>query len=93
MLFNISQLHGYPIRSKPSEETAKANTSSNCNFAEEISKLCKNLIRNFHDLRDEILSMLKTLLKKTSGRERSTEESYCILATQNNNSDNSDEYY
>ena len=47
----MSQLHRYPARSKTSGETTSTGTSTNCNFAEEISKLWNNLVGNFHDLR------------------------------------------
>ena len=34
----MSQLRGYPTRSKTSEETTNTKTSTNCNLAEAISK-------------------------------------------------------
>ena len=59
----MSQLLGYPTRSRTSEETTNTDTSTNCNFAEEISKLRNDLVGNFHDLRHEIINT-KTLLSK-----------------------------
>ena len=53
----MSQSHGYPTRSRTSEETANTDTSTNCNFAEEISKLRIDLVGNFHDLWDEFINM------------------------------------
>ena len=58
MLFNMSQLHGYPTRSK------NTDTSTNCNFAEQISKPRNDLVRNFNDLRGETINM-KIIIKKT----------------------------
>ena len=45
----MSQSHGYPTR-RSSEVTTNGDTSTNCNFAEEISKLRIDLVGNFHDL-------------------------------------------
>ena len=42
----MSQLHGYPTLSKTMEETTNTDTSTNCNFDEEMSKLCNNLVGN-----------------------------------------------
>ena len=39
------------------EETTNTDASTNCNFAEEISKLWNDLVGNFNDLRDEIITM------------------------------------
>ena len=60
----MSQLHGYPTRSKTSEETTNTDTSTNCNFVQEISKLRNDLAGNFHDLRDEIINMKNIIIKK-----------------------------
>ena len=60
----MSQLHGYPTRSKTLEENTNTDTSTNCNFAEEISKLRNNFVGNFHDLRDEIINMKNVIIKK-----------------------------
>ena len=60
----MSQLHGYLTRSKTSEEATCTNTSTNCNFAEEISKLRNDLVGNFHDLRDVIINMKNIIIKK-----------------------------
>ena len=64
----MSQLHGYPTRGKMSEETTDTDTSSNCNFAVEISKLCNELVGNFHDLRNEIFSVNNKSQKETTTR-------------------------
>ena len=58
------QSHGYPTRSRTSEETTNTDTSTNCNFAEEISKLRIDLVGNFHDLRDEFINMKNIIIKK-----------------------------
>ena len=60
----MSQLHGYPTRSKTLEEATNTDTSTNCNFAEEISKLRNNVVGNFHDLRNEIINMKNIIIKK-----------------------------
>ena len=60
----MSQLHGYPARSRTSEETTNTDTSTNCSFAEEISKLRNDLVGNFHNLRDEIINMKNIIIKK-----------------------------
>ena len=64
LLFNVCQLHGYPNRSKTSEETTNTDTSSNCHFADEISKLRNDLVGNFHDLLYEILNVKNIIAKK-----------------------------
>ena len=56
-LFNISQLHGYPTRSKPSERRTNSGTSSSCNFAEEVLKVHNDLVGKFYDLRNEIINV------------------------------------
>ena len=53
----MSQSHLYPTRSRTYEETINADTSTNCNFTEEISKLRIDLVGNFHDLWDEFINM------------------------------------
>ena len=63
-LFHMSQFHGYPTRSRTSEETTNTDTSTNCNFAEEILKLRIDLVWNFHDLRDELINMKNIIIKK-----------------------------
>ena len=57
------QFHGYPTRSTTSKDSTNTNTSPNCNFAEDISKLRINLVGNFHDLQDEFIIM-KNIIKK-----------------------------
>ena len=47
----MSQSHGYPTRSRTSEETTNTDASTNCNFVEELSKLWIDLVGNLHDLR------------------------------------------
>lgn len=64
MLFNMSQLHGYPTCNKTSEGTRNTDTSTNCNFAEQISKPRNDLVRNFNDLRGGTINM-KNIFKKT----------------------------
>ena len=80
----MSQLHGYPTRSKTSEETT--NTNTNCNFVQEISKLRNDLAGNFHDLRDEIINMKNIIIKKLQDKNARLKETYCKLTTQNHNS-------
>ena len=60
----MSQLYGYPTGSKMLEETTNTDTSTNCNLAEEISKLWKDLVANFNDLLDEIINMKNNVIKK-----------------------------
>ena len=38
--------------------------SSNFNFTEAISKLCNDLVRNFHKLRDEFINVKNMIIKK-----------------------------
>ena len=59
----MSQLHGYPTRSKTSEGTTNTDTNTNCSFAEETSKLRNDLVGNFYDLRDEIVNMKNIVIK------------------------------
>lgn len=79
----MSQFHGYPTRSKISEKTKNVNTCPSCNFAEEISKLCYNLVRNFHDFQDEIIDF-KNCNKKTLQRKYSVKGNSSKFITQNN---------
>ena len=60
----MSQLHGYPTRSRTSEEATNTDTSTNWNFAEEISKLRNDLVGNSYNLRDEIINMKNIIIKK-----------------------------
>lgn len=41
-----------------------AGTTLNCNFGEEISKLCNELVGNFHDLSNEIMEVKLVNIKK-----------------------------
>ena len=43
----MSQLHGYPTRSRTSEEATNTDTSTNWNITEVISKLRNDLVGNF----------------------------------------------
>ena len=65
----MSKLHGSRTYSETSEETSNTDTSTSCNFAEEISKeqteqFRNNLVGNFHDLMDEIMNMKSIIIKK-----------------------------
>ena len=70
----MSQFHGYPTRSKISEKTKNLNTCPSCNFVEEISKLCYDLVGNFHDFQDEIIDFKscnkKNVAKKIFSRRK-----------------------
>ena len=82
----MSQLYGYPTRSKTLEETTNTDTSTNCNFVQEISKLRNDLAGNFHDLRDEIINMKNIIIKKLQDENAQLKETYCKLTTQSHNS-------
>ena len=43
----MSELHGYPTRSRTLEKTTNTDISTNCNFAEEISKLRNDWLEIF----------------------------------------------
>ena len=45
-------------------ETTNTDTSSNCNFGEEISKLHNDLVGNFHDLGMKLSMLIVSLLSK-----------------------------
>ena len=70
----MSQSHGYPTRSRTSEETTNTDTSTNCNFAEEISKLRIDLVGNFHGSRDEFINMKNIIIKKLQGENAQLKE-------------------
>ena len=73
------QLHWYPTRSRKLEETTNTDTSTNCNFAEEISKLRNNLVGNFHDLRDEIINMKNIIINKLQDENAQLKEAIANL--------------
>ena len=75
----MSQLQGYPSRSKTSEETTNTDTSTNWNFAGEISKLRNSLVGNFHDLRDKIVNMKNTIIKKLQDKNAQWKETIANL--------------
>ena len=75
----MSQSHGYPTRSRTSEETTNTDTSTNCNFAEEISKLWIDLVGNFHDLRDEFINMKNIIIKKLQDENAQLKETIANL--------------
>ena len=75
----MSQLQGYPSRSKTSEETTNTDTSTNWNFAGEISKLRNSLVGNFHDLRDKIINMKNTIIKKLQDKNAQWKETIANL--------------
>ena len=54
----MSQLHGYPTRSRTSEETTNTDTSTNWNLLKRL-----DLVGNFDDLRDEVINM-ENIIKK-----------------------------
>ena len=75
----MPQSHGYPTRSRTSEETTNTDTSTNCNFAEEISKLRIDLVGNFHDLRDELINMKNIVIKKLQNENAQLKETIANL--------------
>ena len=77
----MSQSHGYPTRSRTSEETTNTDTSTNCNFAEEISKLRIDLVGNFHDLRDEFINMKNIFTKKLQDENAQLKETIATYNT------------
>ena len=77
------QSHGYLTRSRTSEETTNTDTSTNCNFAEEISKLRTDLVGNFHDLRDEFIN-IKNIIKKFQDENAQLKETIANLQHSHN---------
>ena len=77
----MSQSHGYPTRSRTSEETTNTDTSTNCNFAEEISKLRIDLVGNFLDLRDEFINMKNIFIKKLQDENAQLKETIATYTT------------
>ena len=77
----MSQSHRYPTRNRTSEETANTDTSTNCNFAEEISKLRIDLVGNFHDLRDEFINMKNIFIKKLQDENAQLKETIATYST------------
>ena len=75
----MSQSHGYPTRSRTSEETTNTDTSTNCNFAEEISKLRIDLVGNFLDLRYEFINIKNIIVKKLQDENAQSKETIANL--------------
>ena len=75
----MSQSRGYPTRSRTPEETTNTDTSTTCNFAEEISKLQIDLVGNFHDLRDEFINMKNIIIKKLQDENAQLKETIANL--------------
>ena len=75
----MSQLHGYLTRSRTSEEITNTDTSTNCIFAEEISKLRNDLVGNFHDLPDEIINMKNIIIRKLKDENAQLKETIANL--------------
>ena len=75
----MSQLHGYSTRSRTLEETTNKDTSTNWNFAEEISKLRNDLVGNFDDLRDEVISMENNITKTLQDENAQLKETFANL--------------
>ena len=80
----MSQLYGYPTRSKTSEETTYTDTTSNFNFPEEIL-LHNDVVGNFHDFWDEIFS-IKNIIKKLQDKNAQLKKTNYKLTTQSHNS-------
>ena len=74
----MSQSHGYLTRGRTSEETTNTDTSTNCNFAEEIQKLRIDLVGNFYDLRDEFTNM-KNIIRKLQDENTQLKETIANL--------------
>ena len=75
----MSQLQEYPSGSKTSEETTNTDTSTNWNFAGEMSRLQNNLVGNFRDLRDKIINMKNTIIKKLQDKHAQLKETIANL--------------
>ena len=75
----MSQLQEYPSGSKTSEETTNTDTSTNWNFAGEMSRLQHNLVGNFRDLRDKIINMKNTVIKKLQDKHAQLKETIANL--------------
>ena len=75
----MSQLQEYPSGSKTSEETTNTDTSTNWNFAGEMSRLQNNLVGNFRDLRDKIINMKNTIFKKLQDKHAQLKETIANL--------------
>ena len=80
----MSQLHGCPTRSKTSEGATRTDTTSSCNFPEEIS-LRNDLVGNFHDFRDEIFNMKNIIIKNLQYKNAKLKKTNCKLTTQSYN--------
>ena len=75
----MSQLQEYPSGSKTSEETTNTDTSTNWNFAGEMSRLQNNLVGNFRDLRDKINNIKNTIIKKLQDKHAQLKETIANL--------------
>ena len=75
----MSHFHGYATRSRTLEEATNTDTSTNWNFAEEISKLRNDLAGNFYDLRDEIVNMKNIIIKKLQDQNAQLKETIANL--------------
>ena len=75
----MSQLQEYPSGSKTSEETTNTDTSTNWNFAGEMSRLQNNLVGNCRDLRDKIINMKNTIIKKLQDKHAQLKETIANL--------------
>ena len=75
----MSQLQEYPSGSKTSEETTNTDTSTNWNFAGEMSRLQNNLVGNFRDLRDKIINMKNAIIKKLQDKHAQLKETIANL--------------
>ena len=75
----MSQSHGYPTCSRTSKETTNTDTSTSCNFAEEISKLLIDLVGNFNDLRDEFINTKNIIIKKRQDENAQLKETIANL--------------
>ena len=75
----MSQSHGYPTRNRTSGETTNTDTSTNCNFAQDISKLRIDLIGNFQDLQDEFINMKNVIIEKLQDENAQLKETIANL--------------
>ena len=78
------QSQGYSTRSRTSKVTTNTDTSTNCNFAEEISKLRIDLVGNFRDLRDEFINMENIIIKKFQDENAQLKETVANLQHSHN---------
>ena len=76
----MSQLHGYPTRSRTSEEATNTDTSTNWNFTEVISKLRNDLVGNFltYGMKSSI-NMKNIIIKKLQDQNAQLKETIANL--------------